>query len=196
LAAIIIPGQSGTYRHLQGRVTGLLAESGQNQLYSIQDLVYAAQGLVGGLPDQFSRMFYFNAVSATTLGFGDIVPVTTESRLLVTSEALLGVVIVGLFLNSLARRSSGNTKSPADELNKLVSLRDSGALTPEEFSRMKASIIEKQENLFVEVTTTQVTAKRNSRPGQQHGRTLYSISRATRTAVRTPATGSTGGSAG
>ena len=28
MAAIIIPGQSGTYRHLQGRVTGLLAESG------------------------------------------------------------------------------------------------------------------------------------------------------------------------
>jgi len=28
LAAIIIPGQSGTYRYLQGRVTGLLAESG------------------------------------------------------------------------------------------------------------------------------------------------------------------------
>jgi hypothetical protein len=26
---IIIPGQGGTYRHLQGRVTHLLAESGQ-----------------------------------------------------------------------------------------------------------------------------------------------------------------------
>ena len=31
MAAIIIPGQSGTYRHLQGRVTGLLAESGLNR---------------------------------------------------------------------------------------------------------------------------------------------------------------------
>jgi hypothetical protein len=29
LAAIIIPGQSGTYRHLRDRVTGLLADSGQ-----------------------------------------------------------------------------------------------------------------------------------------------------------------------
>jgi len=29
LAAIIIPGQSDTYRHLQARVTGLLTESGQ-----------------------------------------------------------------------------------------------------------------------------------------------------------------------
>jgi len=30
LAAIIIPGQSGTYRHLRDRVTGLLADSGLN----------------------------------------------------------------------------------------------------------------------------------------------------------------------
>ena len=28
MAAIIIPGQSGTYRHLHERVTGLLVESG------------------------------------------------------------------------------------------------------------------------------------------------------------------------
>jgi hypothetical protein len=113
----------------------------QNQLYSVQELAYAAQGLVGGLPDEFPRMLYFSAVSATTLGFGDIVPVTTGSRLLVTSEALLGVVIVGLFLNSLARRSSNDKKSRADELNKLVSLRDSGALSPEEFNQLKSKII-------------------------------------------------------
>jgi len=35
LAAIIIPGQSGTYRHLRGYVTGLLAESGQNELWCL-----------------------------------------------------------------------------------------------------------------------------------------------------------------
>ena len=28
---IIIPGQGGTYRHLRGRVTHLLAESGQSE---------------------------------------------------------------------------------------------------------------------------------------------------------------------
>jgi hypothetical protein len=32
LAAIIIPGQSGTYRHLRGHVTGLLVESGLTPL--------------------------------------------------------------------------------------------------------------------------------------------------------------------
>ncbi|MGH3226067.1 MAG: GNAT family N-acetyltransferase, partial [Streptosporangiaceae bacterium] len=37
LAAIIIPGQSGTYRYLQGRVTGLLAESGQTDADALSD---------------------------------------------------------------------------------------------------------------------------------------------------------------
>ena len=31
---IIIPAQGGTYRHLRGRVTRLLAESGQNKIKS------------------------------------------------------------------------------------------------------------------------------------------------------------------
>ncbi len=74
------------------------------EMASIQQLADAAQGTVGGLPDQFLRMLYFSAVSATTLGFGDIVPVTAVSRSLVTFEAVLGVVFIGLFLNALARR--------------------------------------------------------------------------------------------
>lgn len=74
------------------------------EMASVQQLADAAQGTVGGLSDQFWRMLYFSAVSATTLGFGDIVPVTTVSRSLVTLEAVLGVVFIGLFLNALARR--------------------------------------------------------------------------------------------
>jgi DNA invertase Pin-like site-specific DNA recombinase len=38
LAAIIIPGQSGTYRYLQGRVTGLLADSGQSEADQLPDI--------------------------------------------------------------------------------------------------------------------------------------------------------------
>jgi hypothetical protein len=64
----------------------------------------AAQGSVSGLPDQFWRMAYFSAVVQTTLGFGDIAPVETFTRILVGTQAVLGVVVVGLFLNALARR--------------------------------------------------------------------------------------------
>jgi hypothetical protein len=49
------------------------------------------------------RMLYLSVTVITTLGFGDIVPITTAARLLVSAEAILGVVVIGLFLNALAR---------------------------------------------------------------------------------------------
>jgi Ion channel len=78
----------------------------------VQDLFAVAsaqQGFVSGLPDQCFvtlcwRMIYFSAVVQTTLGFGDITPVSTTTRSLVTVQAVLGVVVIGLFLNALAAR--------------------------------------------------------------------------------------------
>jgi len=51
------------------------------------------------------RMSYLSAVTVTTLGFGDITPVSETARILVGLEAILGVVMVGLFLNALAART-------------------------------------------------------------------------------------------
>jgi Ion channel len=56
---------------------------------------------VGG---SWLRMLYFSAIVATTVGFGDIVPLTTEARILTALEAVLGVLFAGLFLNSIVRR--------------------------------------------------------------------------------------------
>ncbi len=55
----------------------------------------------------FPRMLYLSAVTVTTVGYGDIVPVTDEARIAVASEAILGIVVIGLFLNGLAARSKG-----------------------------------------------------------------------------------------
>ncbi len=50
---------------------------------------------------------YLSAVTVTTLGYGDIVPVHWTTKLLTGLQAVSGVVLVGLFLNSLfAERSS------------------------------------------------------------------------------------------
>jgi hypothetical protein len=53
--------------------------------------------------DTFWTMLYLSMVAITTLGFGDVTPVSTTARLLVGSEAVLGVVMAGLFLNHIAR---------------------------------------------------------------------------------------------
>ena len=47
-------------------------------------------------------MLYLSAVTITTVGYGDIVPLTTISRVLVGIEAVLGIVLIRLFLNALS----------------------------------------------------------------------------------------------
>ena len=47
----------------------------------------------------FSRMLYLSMVTITTLGFGDIVPLTNVTRMLIGLESTIGVVILGWFVN-------------------------------------------------------------------------------------------------
>lgn len=55
-------------------------------------------------PLSFIQSIYFSVITITTLGYGDITPVTETARLLSAVEALSGLVLIGLFLNSLAHR--------------------------------------------------------------------------------------------
>lgn len=74
---------------------------------SLQERIAAFTSTVKGLPKSasgaFARMFYFSAVTITTLGYGDIVPITNPARILVALESIFGIVLIGLFLNSLSR---------------------------------------------------------------------------------------------
>jgi hypothetical protein len=54
----------------------------------------------------FGRMVYFSATTITTVGFGDIVPLSSLARLVVGIEAVTGWVLAGLFLNAIAWRAS------------------------------------------------------------------------------------------
>jgi Ion channel len=49
-------------------------------------------------------VLYLSAITITTLGFGDITPVSESARMSIALEAVLGIVVIGLFLNSLAMR--------------------------------------------------------------------------------------------
>lgn len=69
------------------------------------DIIRFGQGYRGFpsmVSGHFSRMLYFSAGIATSNTFGDIVPLTQRARNAVTIEAILIIVIIGLFLNSLA----------------------------------------------------------------------------------------------
>jgi len=67
-------------------------------------------------PEQnsFLRMLYFSAVTISTLGYGDIVPVTSRARLLVTLEVILGPLLFGLFLNSLVKEGAEHIRAKVE----------------------------------------------------------------------------------
>jgi hypothetical protein len=50
----------------------------------------------------FGRMVYFSATTITTVGYGDIVPLSDAARTLTALESLLGWLLAGLFLNAVA----------------------------------------------------------------------------------------------
>lgn len=66
-------------------------------------------GGFGGDPSMLSgfflRMLYFSAITITTVGYGDIIPLTAIARMLVAVEAVMGWTLAGLFLNGIAQRA-------------------------------------------------------------------------------------------
>jgi hypothetical protein len=79
---------------------------------SLSALLHAKSGFTDRLPGRPARAVYLSAVTITTLGFGDVVPVSDGARLLVASEAVVGVVLAGLFLNAVTRRRGSSATSP------------------------------------------------------------------------------------
>ncbi len=75
----------------------------------LQTLRRAVNGCPDRIPGLWGRMLYLSAVTITTLGYGDIVPVTSTTRAIVACEAVVGVLIVGLFINSIANLRKRNS---------------------------------------------------------------------------------------
>ncbi len=70
--------------------------------YSILDFAETNGALMqyGGVWDYF----YFSAVTFTTLGYGDIVPITLTQKLLIGVEAVNGYLMLGSFMAILQRK--------------------------------------------------------------------------------------------
>ncbi len=76
-------------------------------MYLDDQLKQLKNGLAGfpsEINGNFWRMFYFSSVTITTLGYGDIVPLTNSARFFVAIETVLGIILIGVFLNLLANK--------------------------------------------------------------------------------------------
>lgn len=83
---------------------GLALSRGEDA--ELRELFDGLKGNPIAISSAFPRMLYFSAIVITTVGFGDIVPMTSSARFLVALQAILGVSLAGLFLNALAHRAS------------------------------------------------------------------------------------------
>ena len=74
-------------------------------------LASVVSGEEGGR-DVFSEMYYFSFVTLTTLGYGDILPVSRLARSLATMEAILGQLYLAVVIASLVGiQISSNSKN-------------------------------------------------------------------------------------
>jgi voltage-gated potassium channel len=85
-------------------------------LFVASGLIYSAEHEVNdAIPDFFTAL-YFGLTTLTTVGFGDIVPVTFAGRVIVSGSVLVGIGVIPLQLTTLAetllRSSPGPAASP------------------------------------------------------------------------------------
>jgi Ion channel len=71
---------------------------------TLRDFLDEEAGGIGNGLQRWLRLGYFSIITATTIGYGDVVPRSDAARIASASEGLLGVIIIGSFLNALAKR--------------------------------------------------------------------------------------------
>src|SRR5215831_14349372 len=100
------PGRIDGYRVLGGIAGYLLI--GLTWTFAYQLLIQHAPsaihfepGLAESLPRQPSELIYFSFITLSTVGFGDVHPVTPVARALTVAEALVGQLYIAILIASL-----------------------------------------------------------------------------------------------
>jgi voltage-gated potassium channel len=89
---------------------------------------------------------WWGVVTLTTVGYGDLYPVTAEGRIAASVLMLLGIGLFGAitatitsYLVATQRGAPGD--NPADRLRELAALRDEGVITADDFEAKKADLL-------------------------------------------------------
>jgi hypothetical protein len=100
------PGKINGYRVLGGIAGYLLigltwAFAYQLLIEQAPAAIYFEPGVAQTFPRQPSHLIYFSFTTLTTVGFGDIHPVTPAARALTVAEALIGQLYIAILIASL-----------------------------------------------------------------------------------------------
>lgn len=99
---VVIPESEDEY--FDATVEGSFSNRPVQTCKRLEQLSQAHSGFPEPISGGFQRFLYFSTVTITTLGYGDIVPLTDRARLLTALESILGVVLAGLFINNVTAK--------------------------------------------------------------------------------------------
>ncbi|TAK00156.1 MAG: hypothetical protein EPO36_09780 [Chloroflexota bacterium] len=102
--------------------------------------LYAAENGVNEAVESPLDALWWGISTMTTVGYGDVTPVTPEGRLAATVLMVLGIGLFSAVTATVTSFLINSDPSPLDELAKLGDLRDRDLLTPEEFEGARARI--------------------------------------------------------
>lgn len=90
---------------------------------------------------------WWGIVTLTTVGYGDVYPITPEGRLAASLLMLLGIGLFGAITATitsyLVATQGGSQTTPAMRLRELSALRDDGVITADDFERAKARLLDR-----------------------------------------------------
>jgi voltage-gated potassium channel len=103
--------------------------------------LYAAENGVNEAVESPLDALWWGISTMTTVGYGDVTPVTPEGRLAATILMVLGIGLFSAVTATVTSFLLATERDPLDALAKLGDLRDRGLLTAEEFERARVRIL-------------------------------------------------------
>lgn len=104
--------------------------------------LYAAENGINDAVASPLDALWWGIVTLTTVGYGDVFPVTPEGRLAASALMLLGIGLFSVITATVTSYLLGTTPpAPTDLLTRLGELRDAGLVTDAEFESKKAELL-------------------------------------------------------
>ena len=102
--------------------------------------LYAAENGVNEAVESPLDALWWGISTMTTVGYGDVTPMTPEGRLAATVLMVLGIGLFSAVTATVTSFLMAAERSPLDDLAKLGDLRDRGLLTADEFDRRREAL--------------------------------------------------------
>ena len=132
-------------RLAEHRGLGLLITAWLGVMVICSAVLYVVEsGLNEAINDPLDAIWW-GVVTLTTVGYGDVYPVTPEGRIAASVLMLLGIGLFGAITATitsyLVATQRGSSDSPAARLRELAALRDDGVISAEDFEATKADLL-------------------------------------------------------